>query len=50
MLSADNLTTSCAVLKSGTLNLLEPSGPVQGLLAVYPRKICATPRDVTKKR
>ena len=27
---ADNLTTSCAIVtKSGSLNFLEPSGPVQ---------------------
>ena len=33
MREADNLTLN--VMKSGSLNLLEPSGPVTGLLYLY---------------
>ena len=36
MRKADNLPPSCAVAKkSGSLNFLEPSGPVTGLLYLY---------------
>ena len=40
MRKADNLPPSCAVvMKSGELNFLEPSGPVTGLLYLYPGSI-----------
>ena len=36
MRKADNLPPSCAVVtKSGSLNFLEPSGPVMGLLYLF---------------
>ena len=35
MRKADNLLPSYAVMKSGNLNFLEPSGPVTGLLYLF---------------